>query len=81
MKQLELELQEAAPSTFYRCDCGAELRSHIEDYRGLCDRCILRKTIGGHVWSEDPEAKRAHYFRWLQRRGISTTPPTESDPR
>jgi len=49
-----------------RCSCGAELRSSIEDFRRLCDMCILR---AGRTWDEDPEAKRRHLMQWLARKG------------
>lgn len=58
-----------------RCACGAFLRSSVEDYRGLCDRCILQKTIAGHVWSEDPLSTRAHLARWLARQGYGQVVP------
>jgi hypothetical protein len=50
------------------CACGRELLEHIEHYRRLCCMCVLAKTIAGHVWSEDPEPKRAHLQRWLEER-------------
>jgi hypothetical protein len=54
-----------------RCACGAELVSSVNDYRGLCDLCILRKTNSGHVWNNDPDAMRAHLRAWLAARGLN----------
>jgi hypothetical protein len=54
-----------------RCECGAVLVSSCNDRRGLCDRCILRRTIAGHQWKEDPEAARVHLRTWLERRGCT----------
>lgn len=64
MTQLELFAER-------RCVCGAELVSSVNDRRRLCDRCILRKTIDGHEWNEDPEESRAHLRAWLERHGCT----------
>lgn len=53
------------------CACGRALVEHIEHYRGTCCMCILRRTIEGHRWDEDPEPKRAHLRRWLAQRGAA----------
>ena len=50
-------------------ECGGECRSAIEDYRCLCDRCILRATIEGQRWHEDPGPKRLHLVGWYRRHG------------
>ena len=51
-----------------KCACGAQLRGAVNDRRGLCDLCILRRTIEGHEWTEDPDAAREHLARWLRAR-------------
>jgi hypothetical protein len=61
----QLDLFELHPP---RCACGAELIGAVNDRRGLCDRCILRRTIEGHEWNEDPELARAHLAQWLAAR-------------
>jgi hypothetical protein len=64
---MQLDLDFAAEPR--ACECGRALVEHVEHYRGLCCMCILRRTSEGHVWSEDPEPKRAHLQRWLAQRG------------
>lgn len=61
------------------CTCGAELVGSVNDFRGLCDRCILHKTMSGHVWNEDPDAARAHHAQWLRDRGCVCTVGVELD--
>jgi len=60
-----------------RCPCGGELVGAVNDRRGLCDPCILKKTNEGHKWHEDPEEAREHLREWLRRRRAERPPMTE----